>query len=228
MQTETQPEALTSFASPVAVARRVARPAVAQNAASDEKLATPTLRYVMVGILVVGVVAATAFAVARQGVSEPVSRPSGGEQTIQPDPVQLNKLLEAVNTNPADFDSRMSLGDYYYQTGDYAAAVAAYSQAVQQKPTDLGGQESLGNAYLHASDFPKAAAALRKVYEADPTRATVAISLCIALAEQSGAPRAEGQALWAKIRPMLATSDASKAMIDQIDAIVSAPATPKP
>ena len=230
MQTETHPELLShpaSLAAPAPVARSVARPV----APSDEKLASPKVRYVMVGLLLVSVVAATAFAVARQQIDDPTTKPlTNNGQTVQGDPVQLNRLHEAVKANPNDFDTRMSLGDYYYQTGDYAAAVSAYKEALQQRPTDLAGQEALGNAYLRVGDFPSATTAFRVVYTADPNRAAAAIALCIALVEQGGTQRAEGQTLWMKIRSMpgMTADSANQNLVQYMDQRLGINTTPKP
>ena len=65
-------------------------------------------------------------------------------------------LLEAVNRNPADFDSLVKLGDLYYDGQQFANAIQYYERALAIHPENPDVRTDLGTAYWYTGNADKA------------------------------------------------------------------------
>lgn len=66
------------------------------------------------------------------------------------------------------YDTAMTMGDFELETGEYAKAIANFTQALAMKPGDSNALVSLGIAYSRSGDFPKALDTLQQALAVDP------------------------------------------------------------
>ncbi len=68
----------------------------------------------------------------------------------------VGPLLEAVNRNPADFDSLVKLGDLYYDGQQFPNAIQYYERALAIHPENPDVRTDLGTAYWYIGNADKA------------------------------------------------------------------------
>jgi cytochrome c-type biogenesis protein CcmH/NrfG len=70
----------------------------------------------------------------------------------------VGPLLEAVNSNPTDFDSLVKLGDVYYDGQQFPTAIQYYERALAIHPENPDVRTDLGTAYWYTGNADKAIA----------------------------------------------------------------------
>ena len=134
-----------------------------------------TLRYIMLGVLAIGVLGAVMVAFVRQSSVKPPPPVSG---TDCKDPVTENRLLQAVRQNPNDFNAQMDWGGYNLNCKkDYTPAISAFEIAtrIADKSPDkiveddrLDSHIGLGLSYLYSQRFKPAETEFRTVLSVRP------------------------------------------------------------
>ncbi len=114
-----------------------------------------SIRYIMLGFLVIGVTGAVIFAYLRQAPPKPVA--SNLDPQNCADPVTENRLRDTLSKSPNDFGTLMDWGDYNLNCAeprDYASAIAAFQGATRLASNIPGDNRvqahfNLGLAYLY-------------------------------------------------------------------------------
>lgn len=110
--------------------------------------------------------------------SAPAETPSGamGPGQLQQIPQQQSAevvaaaakpLLEALKSNPNDFDKLVQLGNIYYDASVYQDAITYYARAVNIRP-DPNVLTDLGTAYFYLGDSKTALAKFDEALKRDP------------------------------------------------------------
>lgn len=126
----------------------------------------PALRYIMLGLLVIGIAGAVVFGFVRQTSVKPVAANLDGENCE--DPVTENRLRDTLSKSPNDFTTLMDWGTYNSRCrkpADYTSAISAFQNAVRVADTPannisddnrMEAHLSLGLAYLYNQNFKEA------------------------------------------------------------------------
>jgi cytochrome c-type biogenesis protein CcmH/NrfG len=91
---------------------------------------------------------------------------AGASQSQQPANAQATlaqaaaPLLEAINSNPNDYDSLVKLGNLYYDGQQYSSAVQYYERALAIHPENPDVRTDLGTAYWYTGKADQAIAAM--------------------------------------------------------------------
>ena len=70
-------------------------------------------------------------------------------------------LLDAVNKNPADYDSLVKLGNAFYDGQQYPSAIQYYERALVIHPENPDVRTDMGTAYWYTGNADKAIAAMQ-------------------------------------------------------------------
>lgn len=146
-----------------------------------------SLRYIMCGLLVLGIAGAVVFAFVRQLPAKTVAVNADGQTCA--DPVTENRLRETVSRSPNDFSTLMEWGDYNRrcrEPADYASAISAFQNAVRlaenpanQIPVDSRTEAhlNLGLAYLFNKSFKEAQSEFRFILNENPNNTSALLAL---------------------------------------------------
>jgi len=150
-----------------------ARPTSAVS--SGQTQAVASLRYTLVGLLVIGVIVAGITAFVRQTSVKPVQ--ANATQDCK-DPVAENRLRDALRQNSNDFNAQADWGDYNFRcTKDYVSAASAFELAVsiaKNSPDKISKDElinanvNLGVSYLYGRRIPQAETVFNEVLQSSP------------------------------------------------------------
>lgn len=173
-----------------------APPSGAQTASYKEETVADrplpnNLRYLMFGLLVVGVFGIVAFGYARQASIKPPATPVADDCK---DPVTENRLRETLKQTPNDFATLMDWGSYNLSCEkNYATAVAAYQQATKlaDDPTSSVAQPTerteahfrLGLAYLYNQSNAQAQDQFNLILKEDPKDTSALLALSVSLSK---------------------------------------------
>jgi cytochrome c-type biogenesis protein CcmH/NrfG len=80
----------------------------------------------------------------------------------------VGPLLEAVNSNPTDFDSLVKLGDLYYDGKQFPNAIQYYERALAIHPENPDVRTDLGTAYWYMGNADKALAEMETSLQYKP------------------------------------------------------------
>lgn len=150
-----------------------------------------SLRYLMVGLLVAGVVGIVIVGYVRQNsVKQPANAAVAGSEDCK-DPVTENRLRETLSQSPNDFATLMDWG-YYNLTCDknFPAAVASFQQAadVSTQANSMVKPEQrvdaafrLGLAYLYSDNLREAQGQFERVLQADGQHVSALFALGVLL-----------------------------------------------
>ena len=124
------------------------------------------------------------------------------------------EFKQAMAARPDDWASYANLGGYHMESGDFAAAVAAYETALKLEPRMVGVMVSISMAYSNLNQNEKAEAWLRRALKAEPDNAAANFNLGLLLAEAERFDEAEN-ALRAALKsdPQLAPAAYNLAVI---------------
>ncbi len=153
------------------------------------------LRFVMFGVLVVGVLGILVFGYSRQTSVKPPAVPTGSNCK---DPVTENRLRETLKQSPNDFTTLVDWGSYNLSCEkNYAIAVAAYKQATiladdsatsTAEPAERNEAHfRLGLAYLYNLNYKEAQAQFELLVQEDPKNTSALLALSAALAKDDPA-----------------------------------------
>lgn len=110
-----------------------------------------------------------------QGVTQPV-QPGAGGQTAglpsdHPSPevmAQIEQLTNLAKQNPQDRQTRLKLGNFFYDMGRFDAAIPWYQEALALDPADVLASTDLGTCYLYIGNVSKALEQYQESLKIDP------------------------------------------------------------
>jgi len=117
---------------------------------------------------------------------EVAASPSEVQQNVAP-PAQPSKqamaaqaaapLLEALKTNPDDFDSLVKLGNLYYDAQQFQEAIQYYERALAIHPENADVRTDMGTAYWYQGNADRSIAELEKSLKYRPGHAETLFNL---------------------------------------------------
>ncbi len=114
-----------------------------------------------------GLAAAQAASSAPSGMNDASGKPSPEQQKAMVDRA-ASPLLEAVNKNPNDFESVVSLGNVYYDGNQYPEAIKYYQRGLEINPNNADVRTDLGTAYWYVGDADRALVEFKKSLKIRP------------------------------------------------------------
>lgn len=103
----------------------------------------------------------------------PAGAPMGGEAPAF-DPNQHNSMIagfiEKAKSDPQDVQSKVMLGNIYYDKGDFQSAVPWYEEALRLQPTNTDVTVDLGVCFRELGEFQKALALFDQALKVDPVK----------------------------------------------------------
>lgn len=84
----------------------------------------------------------------------------------------IKAYQQSIKLDPYRDDTRLSLGNTYYDMGRYQDAVAQYEAAVKVNPDASANHYSLGQGYIALGEYDKAARQFQKVVALEPNSAS--------------------------------------------------------
>ncbi len=194
---------------------------------SQEVIARPlpqSLRYLMLGLLILGVAGAVVFAFIRQNPARPVLNPNADTCA---DPVTENRLRETVSKSPNDFSSLMDWGDYNrrcLEPADLTSAISAYQNAARlaDNPANkilaenrIEAHLNLGLAYLFKSSFKEAQSEFRLIVNEQPNNTSALLALGAALSKE------DAQQALVYLKKVLEVAPAGSPVIQNAQALIN-------
>jgi cytochrome c-type biogenesis protein CcmH/NrfG len=142
-------------------------------------------------------------------------QPAAGGSSATPaaaslDTARVNTLLAAAQANPKDVDSRVELGNIYYDAGRYVEATGWYSQALALNPNDTNVRTDLATSYFYTGDTTKAIEEGRKVLAIDGAKIQTLLNMGIWLTSQTPPNTTEALKDWQLVVTLYPGTDAAK------------------
>lgn len=107
-------------------------------------------------------------------------------------------LLARVQSNPADLDALVQLGNLYMDHKQFAPAIEYYAKALEVDPKNVNVRTDLGTCYFYAGDSKRAVQEFEKSLKIDPTHAQTLFNLGVV--EQDGLKDSKAAiAAWEKL-----------------------------
>jgi cytochrome c-type biogenesis protein CcmH/NrfG len=137
------------------------------------------------------------------------------------DEAKASSLTTIAQQNPGDAETRVELGNMYFDAGRYQDAASWYEQAMKLRPKDANVSTDLGISYYYMNDPDRALAQFDKSLEIDPKHAKTLLNIGIVRAfgkqDMKGAAEA-----WQKILAVAPSSEEAQAARQALDGLRSA------
>ena len=137
--------------------------------------------------LVVGFLGGVVFGVYKTGSDKPiqksmVSQPEEKDQGASVErAAQIFQLEKMTKENPDDVASWTSLGNLYFDNGNYQKAIAAYTKSLELNPNNADVLTDLGVMYRRSGQPKKAVESFDKAAKVDPKHETALFNKGIVL-----------------------------------------------
>lgn len=150
------------------------------------------------------------------------SSAGGGQQTPPPlDESRASALKVTAQQNPSDAQTRVELGNMYFDAGRFPEAVEWYQQALKINPKDVNASTDLGIAFYYMNESDKALAQFDKSLAVDPAHAKTLLNVGIVRA--FGKQDLKGAVeVWQKILAVAPSSEEARAARQALDGVRSA------
>jgi cytochrome c-type biogenesis protein CcmH/NrfG len=137
------------------------------------------------------------------------------------DEAKASSLTTIAQQNPADAETRVELGNMYFDAGRYQDAATWYEQALKLHPKDANVSTDLGISYYYMNDPDRALAQFDRSLEIDPKHAKTLLNVGIvrAFGKQDMKGAAE---VWQKILMVAPSSEEAQAARQALDGLRSA------
>ena len=147
---------------------------------------------------------------------------SGGPPAPPPlDEAKASSMKTIAQQNPSDADTRIQLGNMYFDAGRYQEAATWYEQAVRLRPKDANVSTDLGISYYYMNDPDRALAQFDQSLQIDPKHAKTLLNIGIVRA--FGKQDMKGAAdVWQKILEVAPASEEAQAARQALDGLRSA------
>jgi tetratricopeptide (TPR) repeat protein len=137
------------------------------------------------------------------------------------DESKASSMKTIAEQNPNDADTRIQLGNMYFDAGRYDEASAWYERALKLRPKDANVSTDLGISYYYRNDPDRALAQFDRSLEIDPRHAKTLLNIGIVRAfgkqDMKGAAEA-----WQKILEVAPNSEEAQAARQALDGLRSA------
>jgi cytochrome c-type biogenesis protein CcmH/NrfG len=137
------------------------------------------------------------------------------------DEAKASSLATIAQQNPGDAETRVELGNMYFDAGRYQDAATWYEQALKLRPKDANVSTDLGISYYYMNDPDRALAQFDKSLAIDPKHAKTLLNIGIvrAFGKQDMKGAAE---VWQKILVVAPSSEEAQAARQALDGLRSA------
>jgi cytochrome c-type biogenesis protein CcmH/NrfG len=147
---------------------------------------------------------------------------SGGPPPPPPlDESKAASMQTIAQQNPGDADTRIQLGNMYFDAGRYQEAATWYEQAAKLRPKDANVSTDLGISYYYMNDPDRALAQFDQSLQIDPKHAKTLLNVGIVRAfgkqDMKGAAEA-----WQRILEVAPSSEEAQAAKQALDGLRSA------
>jgi cytochrome c-type biogenesis protein CcmH/NrfG len=124
-------------------------------------------------------------------------------QAVPIDPARVQALEAAAKQNPDDTQSRVQLGNMFFDAEQYPQAIGWYEQALALNPKDTNVSTDLGVAYYYTNQADRALAQFDRSLKNDPTHIKTLLNVGIvrAFGKQDLAGAAQAWEQVAKLAP---------------------------
>jgi cytochrome c-type biogenesis protein CcmH/NrfG len=192
--------------------KRAAKPPVEPAGSGPSSQALVGLGLALLVVVVV-VLVAGGGAVGLPASGGPTAAPTGASL----DTARVRTLEAAAKANPNDLESRIELGNLYYDAGRYTDAIIWYSQALALSPNDTNVRTDLATAYYYTDDVARAIEEGRKVLAIDKTKVQTLLNMGIWLTSQNPPNTTEAIADWQLVVNLYPGTDPAKQAQTLID-----------
>jgi cytochrome c-type biogenesis protein CcmH/NrfG len=164
-------------------------------------------------------VAATPAPAAAQSGS--AQNPGGPPPAPPLDEAKASSMKTMAQQNPSDADTRIQLGNMYFDAGRYQEAATWYEQALKLRPKDANVSTDLGISYYYMNDPDRALTQFDQSLQIDPQHAKTLLNVGIvrAFGKQDMKGAAE---VWQKILAVAPNSEEAQAAKQALDGLRSA------
>lgn len=149
-------------------------PAVLTNGRYDTIMPYVNRKQTAIGIVGIVIGFILGFFVAK-GVTSPVETGVAAQSNTLPENhpspqvmAQVEQLTNQAKQNPEDRETRLKLGNFFYDMGRFDAAIPWYEEALALDPTDVLVSTDLGTSYLYVGNVSKALEQYQKSLKIDP------------------------------------------------------------
>jgi cytochrome c-type biogenesis protein CcmH/NrfG len=123
-------------------------------------------------------VAATTLSASASGLPNPaVNEPPTAEQMKKMADVQAAPLLEQLKSDPRNPDLLTKIGNIYYDTQQYPAAIDYYRQALNLQPANASLRTDFATAIWYTGDADTAIAEFNKALSYEPNKSNTLFNL---------------------------------------------------
>jgi cytochrome c-type biogenesis protein CcmH/NrfG len=126
------------------------------------------------------------------------------------DPARVQALEAAAKQNPNDTQSRVQLGNMYFDAEQYPQAIGWYEQAIKLNPKDANVSTDLGVAYYYINQPDKALAQFEQSLKSDPNHIKTLLNVGIVKAFGKQDLAGAGQA-WEQVAKLAPNSPEGQA-----------------
>lgn len=125
--------------------------------------------------LIIGWVLGTQNATGAARLAAPVAQAApaaagapAASQAVPLDPTRVQALQTVAEKDPKNIESRVQLGNMFFDAEQYPQAITWYEQAIALNPADANVSTDLGVAYYYTNQPDRALAQFEKSLAADP------------------------------------------------------------
>lgn len=176
--------------------------------------------------IIVGWVLGSQQAASNARVAAPVAQSAPAQQPAAPqaapiDPDRVKALENVATQNAGDVQSRVQLGNMYFDAEQYAQSITWYEQALKLNPNDANVSTDLGVAYYYTNQPDRALAQFDQSLRVDPKHVKTLLNVGIVRAfgkqDFGGAAKA-----WQQVVEIAPDSPEGQAARKGLDGIKSA------
>ena len=137
------------------------------------------------------------------------------------DEAKASSMKTIAQQNPSDADTRIQLGNMYFDAGRYQEAATWYEQGLKLRPKDANVSTDLGISYYYMNDPDRALTQFDQSLQMDPKHAKTLLNIGIvrAFGKQDMKGAAE---VWQKILVVAPNSEEAQAAKQALDGLRSA------
>ncbi len=140
------------------------------------------------------------------------------------DQAQLSALMQKIAADPKDTASLQSIGDLYYQVGDYATAGTWFDKILAIDPKNTDARLALGAAMYNQDKAADAEKQWRQVIAVDPKSIEAYYDLGFLYLSQNPPDITKVKTEWNKVIEIDPTSDLAKRVITHLQSLDGSPA----
>ena len=146
----------------------------------------------------------------------------------QVDQAQVAALMTKISANPKDAAALTSLGDIYFQAGDYNTAGGWMAKVVALQPKDIKAHLALGAAQFNLGNVAEAEKQWKQVVAVDPRNVEAYYDLGFLYLSKKPSDTARAKAAWSKVIEIAPKSAVAKTIATHLKGLDGSSATAAP